>query len=103
MRRVLLLLPTRAYRAADFLEAARELGVEVVVGAEERHALDDMIGSRVIELPLHRPEIAADAIVEFADETPLDAIVPVDDAGMEAASMAAEHLGLVHTHPRRRR
>ncbi len=99
MRRVLLLLPTRAYRAADFLEAARELGVEVVVGAEERHALDDMIGSRVIELPLHRPEIAADAIVEFADETPLDAIVPVDDAGMEAASMAAERLGLVHNPP----
>lgn len=99
MRRVLLLLPTRAYRAADFLEAARELGVEVVVGAEERHALDDAIGSRVIELALHRPEIAADAIVEFADETPLNAIVPVDDAGVGAASLAAERLGLAHSPP----
>ena len=99
MRRVLLLLPTRAYRAADFLEAARELGVEVVVGAEERHALDDAMASRVIELPLHRPEIAADAIVEFAGETPLDAIVPVDDAGVAAASLAAERLGLAHSPP----
>ena len=99
MRRVLLLLPTRAYRAADFLEAARELGVEVVVGAEERHALDDAIGSRVIELPLHRPEIAADAIVEFADEAPFNAIVPVDDAGVAAASLAAERLGLAHNLP----
>jgi biotin carboxylase len=99
MRRVLLLLPTRAYRAADFLEAARELGVELVVGAEQRHALDDAIGSRVIELPLHRPEIAADAIVEFADEAPLNAIVPVDDAGVAAASLAAERLGLAHSPP----
>ena len=99
MRRVLLLLPTRAYRAADFLEAARELGVEVVVGAEERHALDDVVGSRVIELPLHRPEIAADAIVEFADEAPLDAVVPVDDAGGAAASLAAGRLGLTHNPP----
>ena len=99
MRRILLLLPTRAYRAADFLDAARELGVEVVVGAEQRHALDDMIGSRVIELPLHRPEIAADAIVEFADEMPLDAIVPVDDAGVATATIAAERLGLAHNAP----
>ncbi len=99
MRRVLLLLPTRAYRAADFLEAARELGVEVVVGAEQRHALDDVVDSRVIELPLHRPDVAADAIVEFADEAPLSAIVPVDDAGVGAASLAAERLGLAHSPP----
>ena len=99
MRRILLLLPTRAYRAADFLAAAGELGVEVVVGAEQRHALDDMIGSRVIELPLHRPEIAADAIVEFTDEMPLDAIVPVDDAGVATATIAAERLGLAHNAP----
>lgn len=99
MRRVLLLLPTRAYRAADFLEAARELGVEVVVGAEQRHALDDVMASRVIEMPLNRPEIAADAIVEFADEAPLNAIVPVDDAGVAAASLAAERLGLAHSPP----
>ena len=99
MRRVLLLLPTGAYRAADFLEAARELGVDVVVGAEQRHALDDVIGSRVIELPLHRPEVAADAIVEFADEMPLNAIVPVDDAGVAVASLAAERLGLAHSPP----
>ena len=99
MRRVLLLLPTGAYRAADFLEAARELGVKIVVGAEQRHALDDVIGSRVIELPLHRPEVAADAIVEFADEMPLNAIVPVDDAGVAVASLAAEQLGLAHSPP----
>ncbi len=99
MRRILLLLPTRAYRAADFLDAARELGLEVVVGAEQRHALDDMIGSRVIGLPLHRPEIAAEAIVEFADEMPLDAIVPVDDAGVATATIAAERLGLAHNAP----
>ncbi len=97
MRRVLLLLPTSAYRAADFLEAARALGVEPVVGAEQRHALDGVVGSRVIELPMQRPEVAADAIVEFAGEVPLDAIVPVDDTGVVTAAIAAERLGLSHS------
>src|SRR3954465_15465174 len=34
--RVLLLLPTATYRAADFLTAARALGAEVVVASERR-------------------------------------------------------------------
>ena len=36
MARVLLLLPTATYRAADFLTAARALGAEVVVASDRR-------------------------------------------------------------------
>ncbi len=42
MPRVMLLIPTRSYRAPDFMEAAERLGVEVVVGSDERHPLEDL-------------------------------------------------------------
>ena len=35
MARVLLLVPSATYRVADFLEAARTLGVDVVIGGDE--------------------------------------------------------------------
>jgi len=34
MKRVLLLLPTTGYRNADFLAAAKKLGVEIVAAAD---------------------------------------------------------------------
>ncbi len=99
MNRVLLLLPTHTYRAPDFMRAATALGVEVVVASEQRHVLAESMGDRVIEVHLRRPEIAADAIVEFAEETPLDAIVAADDQGVMAAALAGERLRLRHNTP----
>jgi len=40
MTRVLLLVPTRTYRTADFMAAAARLAVDVVVGSERRNALE---------------------------------------------------------------
>ena len=59
MARVLLLLPTATYRAADFLAAARALGAEVVVASERRLV---SIGDAQLTLDLRRPEAAAEAI-----------------------------------------
>jgi biotin carboxylase len=98
--RVLLLLPSATYRATDFLQAARDLDVEVVVGCEEPHALAGLMGSRALHLPLHDPDAAADSIVEHDMVTPLDAIVGVDDQGVMAAAVASERLGLHHNPPR---
>ena len=39
VKRVLLLLPTTGYRNADFLAAARKLGVEVLAAANYCHRL----------------------------------------------------------------
>ena len=71
MARVLLLLPTASYRAADFLAAARALGVEVVVASERRLV---SIGDSQLTLDLRRPEAAAEAIAALAASTPLDAV-----------------------------
>src|SRR3954449_13029098 len=88
--RGLLLLPTATYRAADFLAAARTLGAEVVVASERRLV---SIGDSQLTLDLRRPEAAAEAIADLAEERPLDAVVAVDDQGVRVAALAAERLG----------
>ena len=91
MARLLLLLPTASYRAADFLAAARALGAEVVVASDRRLV---SMGDSQLTLDLRRPEAAAEAIAAVAEERPLDAVVAVDDQGVRVAALAAERLGL---------
>jgi biotin carboxylase len=89
--RLLLLLPTATYRAADFLTAARALGAEVVVASERRLV---SMGGAQLTLDLRRPESAAESIAALAEEKPLDAVVAVDDQGVRVAALAAARLGL---------
>ena len=95
MRRVLLLLPSATYRAADFITAAKALGVDLVIGSDTAQPTDPE-GERSLQLDLNRPEAAAERIVDFAQQRPLEAIVAVDDAGVLTATVAAERLELPH-------
>jgi len=97
--RLLLLLPTSTYRAADFLEAARVLGAEVIVASEHRQALAGVMGEGALTVDCTRPEAAADAIFDIARRKSLDAVVPVDDQGVLVAALAAQRLGLAHNPP----
>ena len=97
--RVLLLLPTSTYRATDFMRAATRLGVEVVVGSEERQAMADDMGTRALVVPLSDTGAAVEAIAALHERAPLDAVVAVDDQGVEVAAAAAERLGLPHNPP----
>jgi biotin carboxylase len=99
MSRVLLLLPTATYRAPDFLAAAAQLGVEVVVGSERRQAMAGSMGDRAVVVPLASPEAAVASIVQLHQRAPLDAVVAVDDQGIVVAARAAERLGLRHNPP----
>ena len=96
MARVLLLLPTRTYRAHDFMEAARRLGVEVVVGSERRQVFAPLFPGGHLRLDFLRPRQAVRSIATFARSYPLDAIVAVDDEGTLLAAAAAKALGLPH-------
>ncbi|HSO96368.1 MAG TPA: ATP-grasp domain-containing protein [Acidimicrobiia bacterium] len=97
MPRVLLLLPTATYRAADFLAAARTLGVDVVVGSEERPPLPP--GDGAIDIPLDDADRAAAVIEDLDARHPIDAVVAVDDQGTLAAARAGEQLGFPHNPP----
>ena len=94
MSRVLLLIPTRSYRAPDFMEAASKLGVEVVVGSDARSPLDALDGGRTVALDFAHPDHGADQIEEFAQRHPLETIIAVDDAGALIAARAARRLEL---------
>src|SRR3712207_4031875 len=96
MARVLLLMSTRTYRARAFLNAARRLGVDVVVGSERRQALASRVRNTTLALDFRRPDRAARRIAEFARDHPLDAVVGVDDDTTVIAAMAAAALGLSH-------
>ncbi|MGH9023961.1 MAG: ATP-grasp domain-containing protein [Acidimicrobiia bacterium] len=99
MPRVLLLLPTTTYRAADFLAAAGELRAEVVVATDARQTLAEVMGERALEVDFSDLEGACGAIVELAERLTLDAIVGVDDRGVMVAALAAGQLGLRHNPP----
>ena len=99
MRRVLLLLPTSTYRATDFVRAATRLGVEIVVGSEERQALAEDMDDRAVVVPLSDVAAATEAIVDLHERSPIDAVVAVDDQGVEIAAVAGERLGFRHNDP----
>jgi biotin carboxylase len=88
-----LLLPTATYRAADFIEAAHRLGVDVVVGSEHRQALARSMGDRAVVVPLANVDAAVNAIVGLNDRNPLDAVLAVDDPGLVIAARASMVLG----------
>ena len=94
MKRVLLLLPTTGYRNNDFVAAARKLGVEIVAAANYCHRLAPSWGlPPIMALHFDQPEQAADAVLRELDGT-LDAVLAVDDSGVELAALLAERLGL---------
>lgn len=96
MTRILLLIPSTSYRAEDFLEAARDFGVDVVVGSDQRPVLEHLAPGRTVWVDMLHPERGAAEAEAFAREYPLDAIIPVDDAGTLLAARAAGRLGLPH-------
>jgi len=99
MARILLLIPDRTYRTHDFMAAAADLGVEVVVGSERRPALAHLMEGRWLRVPLRNPSAAARAVAAFARERPLDAVVGVDDGSTLAAAAVAAALGLPRNPP----
>ncbi|HUI02667.1 MAG TPA: ATP-grasp domain-containing protein [Acidimicrobiales bacterium] len=99
MARILLLLPTTTYRAPDFVEAARALGVEVVVGVAEGDTLGPLPGERSLAVPFDDPAEAAARIADHDAAAPLDAVLAVDDVGTVVAARASALLGLRHNPP----
>ena len=96
---VVLLLHSESYRAADFLQAARQLGADITVASDRRNPVAPDAEDGVLEVHLAQPHIAAAALVEYASETAVDAIVAVDDQGVATAALASEQLGLAHNPP----
>ena len=85
-------LPSTTYRAADFVDAARALGVDLVVASEEPPPFD--MGDRWLQIDCTDPEIAARKIIHAGDRVPIDGVIAADDAGVEIAALTGQALGL---------
>jgi len=94
MKRVLLLLPTTGYRNDDFLVAAQKLDVQIVAAANYCHQLAPSWGlAPIMALHFDKPEQAADTLSREIGVNP-DAVLAVDDSGVELAALLLERLGL---------
>jgi biotin carboxylase len=92
MPTAVVLLPSTTYRAADFLRAAERLGVDLVVASENPPPID--MGDRYLQVDCSDPTSAAEAIVALGDQVPIDGVIAADDAGVVAAAIAGQKLGV---------
>jgi len=89
--RVLLLMPARTYRAADFLLAAGRMGLDLVVGSDGALPLG---GRPVIPVSLTDPQGSADRIM--ARSGPVAAVVAADTPMLVLAAAVAARMRLPH-------
>jgi biotin carboxylase len=89
--RVLLLVPARTYRAADFLTAASRLGLDLVVGSDGALPLG---GRPVVRVSPGDPERSAGRII--ASTGPAAAVVAADTPMLVLAAVIAGRMGLPH-------
>jgi biotin carboxylase len=94
MKTVLLLLPVASYRNEDFLAAADKLGVRVIAVADNCPQLAPGWGlSALSAVHFDQPLSAAQIILDHLPAKP-DAVLAVDDHGLELAALLRERLGL---------
>jgi biotin carboxylase len=89
--RVLLLVPARTYRAADFLLAAARMGLDVVIGSDG--ALP--VGGRPV-IPVNPGDLDGSARRLLARAGPVAAVVAADTPMLVLAAVAGERMGLPH-------
>jgi biotin carboxylase len=95
MARLGLVLPATSYRGPDFVAAAGELGVGLLVATEGTLPLSPGVEG-VVAIDCNDPRAAAQSIVDAAADLPLDAVLGVDDSGVMVAALVAEALDLPH-------
>ena len=93
-QQVLLLLPAASYRNDAFRAAAQRLGVEIVPAADYCHRLAPQWGLHpLMALPFDRPRRALALALRHLGRKP-DAVLAVDDHGVELAALLSRRLEL---------
>ena len=99
MKRVLLLLPTTSYRNEAFLAAGKKLDAEIITVADYCHQLAPVWGlDPIMAVHFDRPGEALEVIMRSLKHKP-DAVLAVDDPGLELAARLNETLGLAANPP----
>ena len=96
--RVLLITPPGSYRVHAYLEAARDLDLDMVVASEGEHALVPGLDGG-IRVDLGDSAAVIEQVLAVHRDRPIAAVVATDDATVEIANRAAAALGLAHNAP----
>jgi len=96
--RLLLLCATTGYQTRSFVEAARKLGLSVILGTDRCHVLEDPWQDSAWPLRFEEPEESARQIADYARSNGIDAIIALGDRPTSTAARAGRALGLLH-HP----
>ena len=97
MPRLLLLLPSTTYRAEAFLHAAGLLQLSVTIGMEWIPEGLPVSSDDVLLLDVRHPQAAAQTVVAFTRDHPIDAVIGVDDVTAVTAAAIAQAIGLTIT------
>ena len=90
--------PPGSYRIHAYLEAARDLGIEVLVASEGECSLVPGIGDG-LRVELADGETVVRQVVSAHRDRPIAGVVATDDATVEIANRAAAAIGLAHNAP----
>src|SRR5262245_3411616 len=92
--RVLLLATTTGYQTRAFGDAAERLGVELLYATDRCSVLEDPWRDKALPIRFHDEEGAVAAILDAANEAPIDGVLAVGDRPTVIASRVLENLGL---------
>ena len=95
---ILLVTPPGSYRVHAYLEAARDLGVRMLVASEGEHTL--VPGScGGLRVDFADSDSFIEQVVTVHRDRPIAAVVATDDATVEISNRIASALGLAHNAP----
>jgi biotin carboxylase len=97
--RLLLLASKLGYQTQSFVEAARRLGVDVTIGSDRCHQLEDPWADGAVPLHFDEPEQSAERLAAAVRTTPVRAILALGDRQTATAAYAARILGLRSSSP----
>jgi formate-dependent phosphoribosylglycinamide formyltransferase (GAR transformylase) len=93
-QRLMILCTTTGYQTRAFVEAAGELGVEIVFGSDRCHVLEDPWSDGAIPLRFEDPEGSALLIAGYARKNAVQGVVALGDGPAPVAARACQLLGL---------
>lgn len=94
LARVLLLSTTTGYQLRSFGDAARRLGIELLLATDRCHHLDDPWRDGAVPVRFFDDDSSLEAIVTAARARPVDGVLAVGDRPTVLAAKAAAVLGL---------
>lgn len=88
----MLVVPSGGYRAADFMSAAHDLRIEVIVASDADIPMGDLGTSRSVPIDFSRTQWSASRIANIRPKP--DAVIAVDDSGVLIAALSSSILGI---------